>query len=118
MGLTAVACGLMLEAGYPWWAPSSSACVAGFVVGLINGVVIAYVGLSPFVTTLGMLSIARSVAVVLSGNRMLYKFGPGGPAFKISRRRRADISADGFELSYPAAVSGRADGRARASSTR
>ena len=46
-------------------------------------------GLSPFVTTLGMLAIARSCAVVLSGNRMLYKFGPGGPAFKISRRRRA-----------------------------
>jgi ribose transport system permease protein len=39
-------------------------------------------GLSPFVTTLGMLAIARSVAVVLSGNRMIYKFGPGGPPFK------------------------------------
>jgi ribose transport system permease protein len=29
-----------------------------------------------------MLSAARSVAVVLSGNKMLYNFGPGGPAFK------------------------------------
>ena len=29
-----------------------------------------------------MLAIARSAAVVLSGNRMLYNFGPGGPAFK------------------------------------
>jgi len=32
---------------------------------------------------LGMLAAARSVAVVLSGNRMLYDFGPGGPGFKI-----------------------------------
>ena len=29
-----------------------------------------------------MLSTARSAAVVLSGNRMLYNFGPGGPTFK------------------------------------
>ncbi len=82
MGLVAVACGLTLEAGYPWWAAVAVGMFAGFVTGLINGVIIAYIGLSPFVTTLGMLSIARSVAVVLSGNRMIYKFGPSGPAFK------------------------------------
>jgi ribose transport system permease protein len=82
MGLTAVACGLMLEAGYPAWAAVIVGMFAGGVVGLVNGIIIAYLDLSPFVTTLGMLAIARSVAVVLSGNRMIYKFGPGGPAFK------------------------------------
>jgi ribose transport system permease protein len=82
MGLTAVSCGLMLEAGYPAWSAVIVGLLAGGVVGLINGIIIAYLGLSPFVTTLGMLAIARSVAVVLSGNRMIYKFGPGGPAFK------------------------------------
>jgi ribose transport system permease protein len=45
-------------------------------------VFIAYVGLPPFVVTLGMLSIARATAVLLSGNRMLYDFGPGAAAFK------------------------------------
>ena len=30
----------------------------------------------PFVVTLGMLSIARSLAMVLSNNRMVYEFGP------------------------------------------
>ena len=82
MGLTAVSCGLVLEAGYPAWAAVIVGLCAGGVAGLINGIIIAYLGLSPFVTTLGMLAIARSVAVVLSGNRMIYKFGPGGPAFK------------------------------------
>ena len=38
-----------------------------------------------------MLAIARSVAVVLSGNRMLYKFGPGGPAFKALGSGAIDI---------------------------
>jgi ribose transport system permease protein len=82
MGLTAVSCGLMLEAGYPAWSAVIVGLLAGGIVGLINGIIIAYLGLSPFVTTLGMLAIARSVAVVLSGNRMIYKFGPGGPGFK------------------------------------
>jgi ribose transport system permease protein len=100
MGLTAVCCGLTLEAGYPWWAAVAVGMFAGFVTGLINGLVIAYVGLSPFVTTLGMLSIARSIAVVLSGNRMLYKFGPGGPEFKYFGGGAWRIT-EGVELSFP-----------------
>ena len=40
---------------------------------------IAYVGVPPFVVTLGMLSIARSLAMVLSNNRMVYEFGPTRP---------------------------------------
>ena len=100
MGLTAVASGLTLTAGYPWWAAVLVGLSAGFVTGLINGLVIAYVGLSPFVTTLGMLSIARSVAVVLSGNRMLYQFGPGGPKFKYLGGGALQLGG-GYELSFP-----------------
>ena len=36
----------------------------------------AHVGMPSFVVTLGMLSIARSLAMVLSNNRMVYEFGP------------------------------------------
>ncbi len=43
---------------------------------------IAYVGLSAFVVTLGMLSFARSVAIVLSQNKMIYDFGPYKPGFR------------------------------------
>src|SRR4029077_6909324 len=99
MGLTAVACGLTLEAGYPAWAAIIVGLGAGAVTGLINGLIIAYAGLSPFVTTLGMLSIARSVAVVLSGNRMLYNFGPGGPTFKMLGSGSLDFGP--LQLSYP-----------------
>ena len=34
MGLTAVACGLTLEAGYPWWAAVVVGLFAGFATGL------------------------------------------------------------------------------------
>src|SRR5215467_7506376 len=100
MGLTAVASGLTLEGGYPAWAAVVVGLAAGGIVGLVNGVIIAYLGLSPFVTTLGMLAIARSAAVVLSGNRMLYNFGPGGPAFKALGSGAWHITPH-FELSYP-----------------
>ena len=100
MGLTAVASGLTLEAGYPAWAAIVVGLAAGGIVGLINGLIIAYPGLSPFVTTLGMLAIARSAAVVLSGNRMLYNFGPGGPAFKALGGGALSITPK-FELSHP-----------------
>jgi len=100
MGLTAVASGLALEAGYPAWAAVIVGLAAGAITGLVNGLIIAYAGLSPFVTTLGMLSIARSVAVVLSGNRMIYNFGPGGPGFKVLGAGSLDLSGK-FQVSYP-----------------
>ena len=52
------------------------AIAAALLVGLVNGVLIAYVKMPPFVVTLGMLSLARSLAMVLSDNKMVYQFGP------------------------------------------
>ena len=52
---------------------------AGLACGVFNGFFVAYVGMPSFVVTLGMLSIARSLAVVFSGNQMLYQFGPDAP---------------------------------------
>jgi ribose transport system permease protein len=82
MGLVGVVCGVVLQAGYPWWLAVLAGLLAGGLAGAVNGALIAYVGLSPFVVTLGMLSLARSLAVVLSQNRMIYKLGTGGPTFK------------------------------------
>jgi ribose transport system permease protein len=98
MGVVAIVCGLVLlkqpipwmpdwwnDAAWThsWWMAIGLGLAAGAIVGGINGILIAFVGLPPFVVTLGMLAIARSIAVVLSGNRMLYDFGSDGPAFKI-----------------------------------
>jgi len=49
------------------------------LAGAVNGVMVAYIGVPSFVVTLGMLSIARSLAMVLSNNRMVYEFGPDQP---------------------------------------
>jgi ribose transport system permease protein len=83
MGLVGVVCGLLLQDGQQWYVALAAGLLTGMVIGLVNGLLIAYVGLSPFVVTLGMLSFARSLAIVLSQNMMIYDFGPHGPGFKI-----------------------------------
>lgn len=81
MGLVGVVCGLVLQAEQHWLLAVLAGLAAGIACGAVNGALIAYAGLPPFVVTLGMLSIARSLAIVLSQNRMIYEFGPYGDAF-------------------------------------
>ena len=83
MGLVGVVSGVILQAGFAWYLAVGGGLLAGALAGLVNGLLIAYAGLSPFVVTLGMLSLARSLAIVISENKMIYQFGPDGPAFKI-----------------------------------
>lgn len=47
---------------------------AGFVCGMLNGVVSAYWGLPSFIITLGMLNIARGAALQVSGAQTIYSF--------------------------------------------
>lgn len=82
MGLCAITLGLTLQAGYGV-GPGFVICIlTAVIVGLINGILVAYVGLAPFVVTLGMLAMARSIAMVLSNNKMIYEFGPGQELFE------------------------------------
>lgn len=81
MGLVGVVCGLVLQAEQHWLLAILAGLAAGALAGAANGGLIAYAGLPPFVVTLGMLSIARSLAIVLSRNQMIYEFGPYGDSF-------------------------------------
>ncbi len=80
MGLAGVLTGLMMESGYGIWVGIGAGLFAAACVGFVNGVLIAYAGMPPFVVTLGMLSLARSLAVVFSNNRQIYEFGPDSKA--------------------------------------
>jgi ribose transport system permease protein len=99
MGLVGVVCGVLLQSGLEWslaitdgfvihfglnywWVALAAGLLTGIIAGAINGVLVAYAGLSSFVVTLGMLSFARSIAIVLSENKMIYDFGPYGATFK------------------------------------
>jgi ribose transport system permease protein len=74
--LSGMVIGMTMNTGTPFWLAVPLALGVSLLVGAFNGAMIAYVGMPPFVVTLGMLSIARSLAMVLSNNRMVYEFGP------------------------------------------
>lgn len=74
--LSAMVISVLMEAGHPFWLSALAALAAALLVGGINGVLIAYLGMPAFVVTLGMLSAARSAAMVLSNNKMIWDFGP------------------------------------------
>ncbi len=76
MGLVGIVTGLIMASGYPIWVGIPAGLLVALGVGFINGALIAYMRLSPFVVTLGMLSIARSMALVVSNNKMFWQFGP------------------------------------------
>ena len=78
--LSGMVIGMSMNAGMSIWLAVPLALGVSLAVGAFNGILIAYVGVPPFVVTLGMLSIARSLAMVLSNNRMVYEFGPDQPA--------------------------------------
>ncbi len=74
--LSAMTISVVMAAGWPFWMGALAALAAALAVGTINGVLIAYAGMPAFVVTLGMLSAARSAAMVLSNNKMIWEFGP------------------------------------------
>ena len=76
VGLSGIVTGLVLTAGHSIWAGVGAGLLSALACGLVNGILIAYVRLSPFIVTLGMFGIARSLAQVLSENHMIYEFGP------------------------------------------
>jgi len=67
---------VVMHAGYSIEIGIAAAIGTALIVGAVNGVLIAYIGIPPFVVTLAMLSFARSLAMVASNNTVVFQFGP------------------------------------------
>ncbi len=67
---------VVMHAGYSIEVGIAASIGTALLVGAFNGALIAYLGFPPFVVTLGMLSIARSLAMVASNNTVVFQFGP------------------------------------------
>src|SRR5215470_8876098 len=74
--LSGMVMGMSMNTGTPFWLAALMALGAALAVGAVNGIMVAYIGMPSFVVTLGTLSISRSLAIVLSENRMVTQFGP------------------------------------------
>ncbi|EJS87517.1 RbsC, partial [Pasteurella multocida subsp. multocida str. Anand1_buffalo] len=88
VALSAVCLGVFTHWGMDWLGenPSSfsvlmiviSAIIAtifvGILCGYVNGLVIVYGKVTPFITTLGMMGIARGLALTISDGKTIYNF--------------------------------------------
>jgi ribose transport system permease protein len=74
--LCSMVLGVVMHAGYGIETGILASVATALAVGAFNGLLIAYLGFPPFVVTLGMLSIGRSLAMVASGNTVVFQFGP------------------------------------------
>jgi ribose transport system permease protein len=68
LGLSAVLAALMLKAGVPPAIAVAGALAIGAVLGSVNGILLTKLRLPhPFIPTLGMMNVARGLALVISG---------------------------------------------------
>ncbi|MBZ9822881.1 ABC transporter permease [Mesorhizobium sp. CA4] len=74
--LSSMVLAVTMHAGYSIEVGILASIATALAIGAFNGILIAYLGFPPFVVTLGMLSVARSLAMVASNNTVVFQFGP------------------------------------------
>jgi ribose transport system permease protein len=80
LGMCGVTLGIVLNADMPLVVGIVATLAMGILCGTVNGTIIAYVKLPPFIVTLATLSIGRSLALVLTNNQVFYEFGRASDA--------------------------------------
>jgi ribose transport system permease protein len=85
LALAGICLALALEAGVPAPAAIAIALAVGGACGLVNGLLITIGRLPPFIATLGMMSVARGVALMLAEGRPISGFSEGFRAIATER---------------------------------
>jgi ribose transport system permease protein len=75
--IAAVITATMLVAGVPVPLALLAGLAVGAICGLLNGVLVAYAGLQPFIVTLGTLSTYRAIALIYTGGNPVLGIPPG-----------------------------------------
>jgi len=65
----------------PWGAAAGVGLLVGVAVGLANGLLITRLRITPFIVTLGMLSVARGLTLIVSQGRPVFGFPEGFSRF-------------------------------------
>lgn len=66
-GLSAIVTGLAIQTGVPIWMSILMGLASGAAIGFLNGILNTVVKIPSFIVTLGMLNIARGVALLITG---------------------------------------------------
>jgi ribose/xylose/arabinose/galactoside ABC-type transport system permease subunit len=76
LALTGVVCASLEHRGWPVLAVAAVTLGLGAVIGTLNGVVITKGKVTPFVVTLGMMSVARGLSHIYTNGQPISGFGP------------------------------------------
>jgi ribose transport system permease protein len=95
--LSAVLSATLLKAGSPPIVVIGVAILIGAACGFFNGAVITFVGLQPFIVTLGTLSVYRALALIYTG---------GNPVLALPNKFRQIFTSDLFGLPVPVVIVG------------
>ncbi|MGV6988549.1 ABC transporter permease [Testudinibacter sp. P80/BLE/0925] len=88
VALSAVSLGIFIHSGLDWLGDNPSelliflivifsilgSIIVGAFCGYVNGLIIVYCKVTPFITTLGMMGIARGLALTFSDGKTIYNF--------------------------------------------
>ena len=77
VALSGVTLGALLQDGHPVSLAIPAALAAGVGCGVVNGMLISFGRLPPFIVTLGMMSVARGAALVFTEGRPVSGFSEG-----------------------------------------
>jgi rhamnose transport system permease protein len=95
LGVCATVAGKLAVAGIPLAIVFPATILAGGIIGLVNGLLVAYGRIPAIVTTLGMASILKGSLILSTGGRWIYGLPPG---FAISRTALLGIPIPIFTL--------------------
>jgi ribose transport system permease protein len=70
--LAGVVAAVLFAAGWPLWAGLLAALAVGLLGGLLNGILVAALGILPFVATLGTLTMFSGAAFLVSDGRTIF----------------------------------------------
>jgi len=85
LAVAGIALALALQGGLPAPAAVILALATGTACGLANGLLITFGRLPPFIATLGMMSVARGIALMLAEGRPISGFSEGFRALATAR---------------------------------
>ncbi|MGA7816738.1 ABC transporter permease [Caballeronia sp.] len=103
LALSGVAAAMLVKAGVPVPLGMLGGVIVGAICGALNGIFVTRMGLPPFIATLGMMLVARGVALQVTGARPVSGLGDAfgelgnGALFRI-----VHVGADGFpDIVFP-----------------
>jgi len=70
--LAGIVAAVVFAAGYPVWAGLLAAIAVGVIGGMFNGFLVSYIGILPFVATLGTLTVYSGLAFFISGGKTIF----------------------------------------------